>query len=98
MNATIGLALLLPTLAGLSTVLGSLLTVFLSKPGPRFMSLMMGFSAGVMILVSFSELLQEGIRDTGFVLAYVAFFGGMALKIGISGFISGSSSSSRPRK
>jgi ZIP family zinc transporter len=78
MNAAIGLALLLPVLAGLSTVLGSLLTVFLCKPGPRFMSLMMGFSAGVMILVSFGELLQEGIVETGFALAYLAFFGGMA--------------------
>jgi len=79
MNAAIGLALLLPTLAGLSTVLGSLLTVFLCKPGPRFMSFMMGFSAGVMILVSFGELLQEGIEESGFGLAYLAFFGGMAM-------------------
>ena len=79
MNAAGGFALLLPTLAGLSTVLGSLLTVFLCKPGPRFMSFMMGFSAGVMILVSFGELLQEGIEQTGFALAYLAFFGGMAM-------------------
>lgn len=81
MNGAIGLALLLPTLAGLSTVLGSLLTVLLRKPGPRFMSLMMGFSAGVMILVSFGELLQEGIKDTGFALAYLAFFGGMGMML-----------------
>jgi ZIP family zinc transporter len=78
MNAPLGLALLLPVLAGLSTVLGSLLTVFLCKPGPRFMSFMMGFSAGVMVLVSFGELLPEGIEETGFALAYLAFFGGMA--------------------
>ena len=31
MNAAIGLALLLPTLAGLSTVLGSLLNLYLRK-------------------------------------------------------------------
>jgi len=79
MNAAIGLALLLPTLAGLCTVLGSLLTVFLCKPGPRFMSFMMGFSAGVMILVSFGELLQHGIEEIGFAPAYLAFFGGMAV-------------------
>lgn len=87
MNGTIGLALLLPTLAGLSTVLGSLLTVLLRKPGPRLMSLMMGFSAGVMILVSFGELLQEGIKDTGFALAYLAFFGGMAMMFLIDALI-----------
>jgi ZIP family zinc transporter len=78
MKTTIGLAVLLPTLAGLSTVLGSLVTVFLSKPGPRLMSFIMGFSAGVMVLVSFGELLQEGIEETGFALAYLAFFAGMA--------------------
>jgi len=83
MNATLGLALLLPALAGLSTVLGSLLTVFFSRPGPRFMSFMMGFSGGVMVLISFGELLQEGIDESGFALAYLAFFGGMVMMLGI---------------
>jgi ZIP family zinc transporter len=87
MNGGVGLALLLPTLAGLSTVLGGLLTVLVRRPGPRLMSLMMGFAAGVMLLVSFTELLQEGIRDTGFVLAYVAFFGGMAMMFLIDALI-----------
>ncbi len=87
MNGVLGLALLLPTLAGLSTVLGSLLTVLLRKPGPRLMSLMMGFSAGVMILVSFGELLQEGIKDTGFAPAYLAFFGGMGVMFLIDALI-----------
>jgi ZIP family zinc transporter len=79
MNTTVGFALLLPALAGLSTVLGSLLVIFIRRPGPRLMSLMLGFSAGVMILVSFGELLQQGIEETGFALAYLAFFGGMAV-------------------
>ena len=79
MDGAVGLALLLPTLAGLSTVLGGLLAVLIRRPGPRIMSLMMGFAAGVMLLVSFVELLQEGIRDTGYVPAYLAFFGGMAM-------------------
>jgi ZIP family zinc transporter len=78
MNTPVGFALLLPTLVGLSTVLGSLLIIFVCRPGPRLMSLMLGFSAGVMILVSFGELLQQGIEETGFALAYLAFFGGMA--------------------
>ena len=77
MNATIGFALLLSTLAGLSTTLGSLVGIFIHKPGPRFMTLTLGFSGGVMILVSFVELLQGGIEAIGFAPAHLAFFGGM---------------------
>lgn len=77
MDSTIGFALLLSALAGLSTTLGSLLGIFVRKPGPRFMTLTLGFSGGVMILVSFVELLQGGIEAVGFGLAHLAFFGGM---------------------
>jgi len=77
MNSTIGFALLLSALAGLSTTLGSLLVIFVRKPGPRFMALMLGFSAGVMTLVSFVELLQHGIEAIGFAPAHLTFFGGM---------------------
>jgi ZIP family zinc transporter len=77
MNATIGFALLLSALAGLSTTVGSLAGIFVRQPGPRFMTLTLGFSGGVMILVSFVELLQGGIEAIGFAPAHLAFFGGM---------------------
>jgi len=77
MNSTIGFALLLSALAGLSTTVGSLLGIFIRKPGPRFMTLTLGFSAGAMILVSFVELLPGGIEAVGFAPAHLAFFGGM---------------------
>jgi ZIP family zinc transporter len=77
MTGSIGYALLLSTLAGLSTTIGSLLGVFVRKPGPRFMSFTLGFSGGVMVLVSFVELLQGGIEAIGFGPAHLAFFGGM---------------------
>ena len=51
-------AWILSALAGLSTTIGSLLGIAVRKPGPRFMTVTLGFSAGVMILVSFVELLQ----------------------------------------
>jgi ZIP family zinc transporter len=41
------------------------------------MALTLGFSAGVMILLSFMELLSHGIETVGFIPAYVAFFAGM---------------------
>ena len=79
MDGTVGFALLLSALAGLSTSLGSLLGLFVHHPGPRFMALTLGFSGGVMILVSFVELLQGGIEAVGFAPAHLAFFGGMVV-------------------
>jgi len=77
MAGNVAIALVLTALAGLSTTIGSLLGIFVRKPGPRFMALTLGFSAGVMILVSFVELLAGGIEAVGFGLAHVAFFAGM---------------------
>jgi len=74
----VGFALLLSALAGLSTTIGSLLALFVRKPGPRLMTLTLGFSGGVMILVSFLELLPSGIEAIGFGPANLVFFGGMA--------------------
>jgi ZIP family zinc transporter len=71
------LALLLTTLAGLSTTVGSLLVFVVREPGPRFMALSLGFAAGVMILVSFAELLPAGIEALGPGLGYAAFFAGL---------------------
>lgn len=75
----IGYALLLSTLAGLSTTIGSIIAIFFRRPGPNFMSFFLGFSAGVMILVSFVELLHQGITSVGFLPAHIAFFGGMVI-------------------
>jgi ZIP family zinc transporter len=73
----VALALLLTTLAGLSTTLGSLLGLVVRKPGPRFMSATLGFSAGVMVMVSFVELLQSSIESIGFLPANFGFFAGI---------------------
>jgi ZIP family zinc transporter len=77
MPGNIAIALALTAVAGLSTTIGSLLGIFVRKPGPRFMALTLGFSGGVMVLVSFVELLAGGIEAVGFGLAHVAFFAGM---------------------
>jgi ZIP family zinc transporter len=77
MTSKVGFALLLSALAGLSTTIGSLLALFVRKPGTRLMTLILGFSGGVMILVSFVELLPSGIDALGFAGANLAFFGGM---------------------
>ena len=77
MTSEIGFALLLSALAGLSTTIGSVLALFVRKPGSRLMTLTLGFSGGVMMLVSFVELLPGGIEALGFAMANLAFFGGM---------------------
>jgi ZIP family zinc transporter len=85
--AEIGFALLLSALAGLSTTIGSVLALFVRKPGPRMMTLTLGFSGGVMVLVSFVELLASGIETIGFAPANLAFFGGMVLMFLIDALI-----------
>lgn len=77
MQNNVAIALLLTALAGLSTTFGSLLGLFVRKPGPRFMSVTLGFSAGVMIMVSFIELLHSSIESIGFLSANFGFFAGI---------------------
>jgi len=77
MGENVGIALLLTAAAGLSTTVGSLLGFAVRKPGPRFMGFTLGFSAGVMILVSFVALLAESIESIGFLPAHAGFFLGM---------------------
>ena len=73
------LALFLSLLAGLSTTIGSFIAFFMKKPKPRFISFIMGFSAGVMILISFVELLQKSIASIGFIFGLTFFFVGMLI-------------------
>ncbi|MFO7900744.1 MAG: zinc transporter ZupT [Planctomycetota bacterium] len=81
-------AIALTTGAGLATTVGSLLALVIKRPGARFLGFALGFSAGVMIHVSFVELLQGAVdgfssalggdaTHAGFALAHLAFFAGM---------------------
>jgi len=74
-------ALLLSTIAGLSTSVGSVIAYIMKKPSNKAISFIMGFSAGVMILVSFVELLQEGIRTNGMLPGMLFFLLGMGLML-----------------
>ncbi len=53
------LAFSLTLMAGLATGIGSLLSLLTTKTNTKFLSLALGFSAGVMIYVSFVEILQK---------------------------------------
>lgn len=82
-NGTFIFALTLSALAGLSTTVGSLIAVFYRTPGPGYMAFTLGFSAGVMVLASFVELLGQGITMLGFTLAHAAFFSGIFVMFSI---------------
>ena len=73
-------ALLLALGAGLSTLIGSLLGLVMKNPGPKFVSFTVGFSAGIMIFISFGEFLSGAIttEGVGYLKAHIAFFSGMA--------------------
>jgi ZIP family zinc transporter len=69
----------LATLAGLSTLIGAGVALFLRAPGSRVMALTLGLSGGVMIYVSFVELLGSSVAAIGFLPANLTFFLGMGV-------------------
>lgn len=87
MNYNICAAFLLTMLAGLATVIGSVTALFAKPAKKRFLSAALGFSAGVMLYISFVEMFDKSQAYLGEVygsipgmwLACLAFFGGMAV-------------------
>ena len=82
------LAILLSSIAGLSTTIGSVIAFIVKTPGQKFLSFIMGFSAGVMILISFVELLYESIKSMGLFIGLLFFFLGMLIMFCIDILIS----------
>ncbi len=79
MEINLPFAILLTTLAGLSTGIGSTIAFFIRTPKYSYLAVLLGFSAGVMIYISFTELLTTAIGDVGFTTANIAFFIGILL-------------------
>ena len=88
-------AFLLTMMAGLATGAGSLIALVSKKSTPRFLSLSLGFSAGVMIFVSLVELFNDARSELALVWgekwghfgALAGFAGGMALIACIDRFV-----------
>ena len=55
-------ALLLTTLAGLSTTIGALLAFVIRRPRRFFLPFSLGLSGGVMLYVSFVEMFPDAIE------------------------------------
>ena len=61
MDNNLLLAFALTTFAGLSTGFGSFLAIFVRRENKLFLASALGFSAGVMIYISFVEMLPEAL-------------------------------------
>lgn len=81
--------------AGLSTGIGSAISLIAKRTNTGFLTISLGFSAGVMIYVSFVEIFPKARMElvgdlgevTGTWLTVISFFGGMALIAIIDKFI-----------
>lgn len=79
--------LALTTFAGLATGVGGAIGFFVKKTNIRLLTFLLGLSAGVMVYISFVELLasaQENLAETygkfnGHLVGLVSFFGGMLI-------------------
>lgn len=80
-------AFLLTLFAGLSTVIGSIIGFFVKKENEKFLSISLGFSAGVMIYVSMIEMFDKAkisltgeLGDfTGYFVTIISFFVGILI-------------------
>ncbi|HHP5556040.1 TPA: zinc transporter ZupT [Campylobacter jejuni] len=83
------MAMLLTLFAGFSTAIGSIIAFFSRKDDLRVLSLGLGFSAGVMIYISFMEILPTALKDFknyynshwAELLGLACFFGGILISL-----------------
>ncbi|HDZ5333037.1 TPA: zinc transporter ZupT [Campylobacter jejuni] len=83
------IAMLLTFFAGFSTAIGSIIAFFSRKDDLRVLSLGLGFSAGVMIYISFMEILPTALKDFknyynshwAELLGLACFFGGILISL-----------------
>ncbi|ROL61267.1 zinc transporter ZupT [Bacteroidetes/Chlorobi group bacterium ChocPot_Mid] len=99
-------AFLLTTFAGLSTGIGSALAFFTKRTNKSFLAISLGFSAGVMIYVSFVEIFSKAKLALNTVysdfyatlLTVAGFFSGIMIILIIDKFIPSYENPHEPRK
>jgi len=88
-------AFLLTIIAGSATGVGGLAILFSKRTSKKFISICLSFSAGVMLYISFAEILREAFEaieyeignGTGFLVATAAFFVGILITAAIDRFV-----------
>lgn len=88
MDKTFLIAFAITLFAGLSTGIGSLISFFAKKTNTKMLSFSLGLSGGVMIYISFIEmlpnsltLLEKAYGSSGSWYAIIAFFAGVTLSL-----------------
>lgn len=87
MNDNLLIAFLITGLAGLTTLLGTVLLFFTKKTNTKFLSASLGFSAGAMIFISFIDIMPKAQKQLlttynekqALLYAVLAFFAGMLI-------------------
>jgi len=95
MNSNYLVALILTLMAGMSTLLGGCLTFFVKRGNLKTLSVGLGFSAGVMVYISLTEILTSSQKmlgvnfcvETANIISFVGFFAGILIAILIDFFI-----------
>eukprot|EP00128_Syssomonas_multiformis_P005688 Colp12_sorted_trinity150504_noHs@10610 len=72
-------AMLLTLMAGLATGLGGVVVILTGKSSIKSLGPMLSFAAGVMLYISFVDLMTDAMADLGFVYANFWFFLGMLI-------------------
>ncbi len=83
---TLGNIVLLSLIAGLGTGLGGLLAIF-AKPGRKSFGFLMGITAGVMIALSFFELINKAWEMKGFWTTTIGFTLGAVCMFALDNYI-----------
>jgi ZIP family zinc transporter len=86
-ESQIFIAFLLTAIAGLSTGIGGAIALLAKKTNKNFLSLSLGFSAGIMLYISFMEMMPTALAEltqdfgskTGTLYLILAFFAGIIL-------------------
>lgn len=95
MTENVALAFAVTTAAGLATGIGAALGLFAKTTNYRFLALALGFSAGVMLYISFIQVLPKGVELFGsehtelnaLIYASGAFIAGLVLMMLLYRFI-----------
>ena len=82
----VAVAFLLTLIAGLATGIGGLVALFSRTANKKFLSVSLGFSAGIMIYISLVEILPRAVGEiailhgekTGMIIAIAAFRPGIS--------------------
>ena len=88
-------AFLLTIIAGTATGVGGVIVLFAKRTSKKFLSICLSFSAGVMLYISFAEILPEAFEDleyafsdgAGYLIATAAFFVGILIVAVIDKFV-----------